>query len=808
MGTVAEERDTVQSMLKAGLHREPGEMDVAEAAAPGPTVKGYKVFTPAWTEQGTPEADASVAAEARSDLVGERPEATTSSQLWPGIRDALWTKVTTTTLELTGTSVSQWQQFIGYLKEAGASVPQMTQHACRMAAAFGDHRDGWFLVRGAACGVGFPYRKEPTDAYYEVENYVADNHEAAMTEEIEKEKAAGNIVLVPPDWWVQGVAALGMVAKLRLGKWKFRPVWDYSRPEEVGVNARIELDKDSFASVKDAFALLRPGLFMAKVDLTAAYRSLPVAAQYWGSHVFKWHGETLADTRAPFGNAAMPGIFSMYTRAIVRFMQSHGANIVGYLDDFLLVGGKEECKEMMLLLIDFVRFLGFDVNLAKCEGPTQLLEFLGIQLSTEGEACTAAVSEERIQTVVEAIRDIRAEDSEGRLRRSRLESLLGVLGFCGQVVYGLSLYTRYAHSLVAATRGSRFIKLTDKVVMDLKVMAMVLRLYNGRKVLLCRQKVKRDWFSTDASTGEGMGGTLDHRYFAVDWQWLLEQRQLPFYPFRKGVPESYTIGYLELFAVWWAVVLWGKHLAGLTVVVRIDNQGVIGQIQKWWGPAPYIPLLRELFLACVKWDIRLQPVYIKSKDNVWADLLSRNQLKEFLQEFARHKRITLQREDRDDWMLLPPLWHALDVDFGPFTLDACVAVDRSNAFCIHSWSKEDDAAVQRFDGHMAWGNLPFSNMLPIVENFLRCKRRQQHGTGCCFLVPCWEDNPAVMLIRELTEVFKVVRVWKAGSSLFTAPALKGGHRTFHGETRFAVMVVHVPRHPVDLSGWADPGGGP
>ncbi|KAK3261453.1 hypothetical protein CYMTET_29637 [Cymbomonas tetramitiformis] len=83
------------------------------------------------------------------------------------------------------------------------------------------------------------------------------------------------------------------------------------------------------------------------------------------------------------------------------------------------------------------------------------------------------------------------------------------------------------------------------------------------------------------------------------------------------------------------------------------------------------------------------------------------------------------RQDRDDWQLSPVLFAEMDEEFGPFTLDACVTWSRANAFCSRSWSTEDDARVQKFDGHNAWANLPFSVMYDILRNFLRCKRRQQ-----------------------------------------------------------------------------------
>ncbi|KAK3255952.1 mitochondrial thiamine pyrophosphate transporter, partial [Cymbomonas tetramitiformis] len=221
------------------------------------------------------------------------PAPVTASRLWPPLLRKLWQDTTTVSLAAAGTSVTQWQEFISELRDAGASVPNMTANACRMAAAFKTDPDKVFLVRGAACGVGFPFKSVPEDTFYTVENYVPAEHWEAMDKEIRKERAAGNVVMVKMEWSIQGISAVGVVAKERKGVIKFRPVWDYSRPEDVGVNSRIDLEKEKFSSIKDAYALLRPGLWMAKLDLTAAYRSVPVAAMYWIAHVFEWDEEVV-----------------------------------------------------------------------------------------------------------------------------------------------------------------------------------------------------------------------------------------------------------------------------------------------------------------------------------------------------------------------------------------------------------------------------------------------------------------------------------------------------------------------------------
>ncbi|KAK3263301.1 hypothetical protein CYMTET_27883, partial [Cymbomonas tetramitiformis] len=172
-------------------------------------------------------------------------------------------------------------------------------------------------------------------------------------------------------------------------------------------------------------------------------------------------------------------------------------------------------------------------------------------------------------------------------------------------------------------------------------------------------------------------------------------------------------------------------------------------------------LERVIFFTYAKHDIRLQPRYISTKNNLLADLLSRLDMPRFLVEHRAFLRATVWRQDRDDWMVCPVRWEELDQEFGPFTVDACVAESRANAYRYLSWSRVEDARVQKYDGHNTWGNLPFSIIAAIVKNFLKCKQRQQWGTTACFLVPVWAGNEAWELVKNLPGVFKVESLWAA-----------------------------------------------
>ncbi|KAK3261883.1 hypothetical protein CYMTET_29237, partial [Cymbomonas tetramitiformis] len=736
-----EEREDGVTMASGDREPEPAgeacEMQVEDAEPWWARLRRLLV-APVWDAAGAPlpAAPAAVPAPAVSPAgtgCGEHYPAVAESRSarWPALRAAIVEGAKTRGLSGTGTTEEERARFQQEVRDVGAQVPLMSERAHLLAEALKDWPDVAFLVRGAACGVGFPFAGEEPDEPYIVENYVGDEHAEAMTAELAKEMAAGRI-FDARDWLPRGVSALGMVERLRKGKLKYRPVWDYSRPSFVGVNDWIELQKDEFTTVKDAYALLRPGMYMVKVDLEEAYRSLPVASQYWAAQCFQWRGKRYMDTRSPFGNRALPGIFMRYTRAIVAWMQAQGVPCVGYLDDFFMVARTAaEAQEMMDLLIEFVTMLGFKVNRAKCEGPARRMEFLGVLLCTDGERCTASIDEERVQQVTDKLREMRAEAAKGPVRRRRLESLLGLLAFCAQVVWGLSLYTRQGFALVAATACRSRVTVNTGIMQDLKVVERVIRLYNGRKVVLHKEDVHEDAFATDASPRKGMGGHCRPDYFLVSWEDLAEMPQRDFYPFTSKAKSH--INYLELFAVWWALALWAHRLSGWTLVVRIDNQCALTQVDKFWGPVEYIPLLRKIFYLCAQHDIRLCPKYISSKDNLLADLLSRLKLEEFHMRWAMRKREVLWRQDRDDWQFSPVLFAEMDEEFGPFTLDACVASSRANAFCVRSWSAEDDARKQSFDG----------------------LNTQQMGTGGCFLVPVWEGDEAYELVSGMREVFRL-----------------------------------------------------
>ena len=106
-----------------------------------------------------------------------------------------------------------------------------------------------------------------------------------------------------------------------------------------------------------------------------------------------------------------------------------------------------------------------------------------------------------------------------------------------------------------------------------------------------------------------------------------------------------TIGYKELFAVWWACVQWSSDWAGLTIIVNVDNEGAKGMLNSGTCHShntAYMKLLRAVFWLSALRGFRLVATRITTDDNILADRLSRGVPNDpaYIAELANWRRST------------------------------------------------------------------------------------------------------------------------------------------------------------------------
>ena len=94
----------------------------------------------------------------------------------------------------------------------------------------------------------------------------------------------------------------------------------------------------SFDEAANAIVELGRGTLLAKLDIHAAYRIIPVHPDDRWLLGMEWSGKIYIDTVLPFGLRSAPKVFNAVADALEWIMRKQGiAHSLHYLDDFLFL---------------------------------------------------------------------------------------------------------------------------------------------------------------------------------------------------------------------------------------------------------------------------------------------------------------------------------------------------------------------------------------------------------------------------------------------------------------------------------------
>jgi hypothetical protein len=129
------------------------------------------------------------------------------------------------------------------------------------------------------------------------------------------------------------VSSIGAVPKPNLD---VRLIHDLSRPFG-GINA-FSLDNSvKYSTITDATELIKDGSFLAKIDLSSAYRSMPISPDSYNLTGLQWTfcGDSeptyMFDCRLPFGASKSCKIFTAISDAVTRFFARRGHLCINYM---------------------------------------------------------------------------------------------------------------------------------------------------------------------------------------------------------------------------------------------------------------------------------------------------------------------------------------------------------------------------------------------------------------------------------------------------------------------------------------------
>ena len=179
-------------------------------------------------------------------------------------------------------------------------------------------------------------------------------------------------------------------------------------------------------------AQLGPGALLAKVDIEAAYRLIPVHPQDHPLQAMRWDGQTYVDPMLPFGLRAAPKIFNAVADTLSWHLHREGIpHILHYLDDYIIIAPPNStlCQSYLAILDRECASLQVPIAAHKRDGPTTVITFLGIVIDTvKGELHLPTDKLKRLQAL------LREWGIRKACSRRELESLIGLLNHACKVV--------------------------------------------------------------------------------------------------------------------------------------------------------------------------------------------------------------------------------------------------------------------------------------------------------------------------------------------------------------------------------------
>lgn len=255
------------------------------------------------------------------------------------------------------------------------------------------------------------------------------------------------------------ISVLGAIPKPNSDK--IQLIHDCSRLEHSNVNSYATTQHFSYMTLDKAVSLIKPNVYLAKIDLKSAYRRVPIHPSNYTAAGLVWQfgGENqityMYDCKLPFGALKSPEIFQRLTQAITRIMTKRGFwTVIAYLDDFLIVGDSErEGKIVYNELIRLLNELVFQINQNKAVPPTQRLTFLGIEIDTVDRQLL--LPNTKLSKLRELLNISMAKRS---LTKRELQSLIGKLNFVARVVFGGRTFLRHMIDTVNSLRCPHHIR--------------------------------------------------------------------------------------------------------------------------------------------------------------------------------------------------------------------------------------------------------------------------------------------------------------------------------------------------------------
>ena len=492
-------------------------------------------------------------------------------------------------------------------------------------------------------------------------------------------------------------------------------------------------------SLKQALHMVRPGCFLASIDIKDAFYSVPVNVEHRKFLKFAWDGVFYQFCAMPNGYCDAMRVFTKLLKPVFSTLREEGHESVIYVDDSLLQGGTlQECIDNINATLEYLESLGFVIHPDKSIlYPTQIITFLGFIINTIDMTVTLTLEKKKkIKSLGLGL--LQSKNITIRM----LSSFIGNLTASFEAVPEGRLYYRHLEwckSLSLELNNRNFDAPCFLSVQGREEITWwVENVENSFAYIQDIPDVEKTIY-TDASKHLGGGwGASDEVHGEINGRWSMEEQEL-------------NINCLELKAIKLAlksfVPLYNqcRHIR-----VMSDNTTAIAYINKKGGT--HCMILNDLAVSiweyCLDKGIHISAAHIPGKHNVLADIASR--------EFR----------DAAEWKLCPEIFSRLVHKFGMPDIDLFASRLNHQLPTYVSWQPDPDSSYidafqMSWKGKFIYAFPPFSMIWPLLS-----KMRRDRVEKAIIVVPVWPTQSwYTSLLKMKVQDTTIIRISSSKLSL-------------------------------------------
>ena len=482
--------------------------------------------------------------------------------------------------------------------------------------------DGKFILHGFQKGFALGVKDNPSLAQCSIKKgSPSEVFLDKLKSEVHKGRIIGPFLHKPPGLQI---SPLHVIPKP--GSSKVRMIFNLYQPVGKSVNDNIlEARKPvKYCSVHEVgqhlLSFSYRKAWLAKVDLTDAYRMVPIRKRDWKYLGMAVNGRYFIDRMLPMGASSSCQLFQRISNSLKEMFYKYcpvEAQLFNYLDDFLFVAfSKENCEVALHVFEELCQELNLPLAEHKTIPPCTLITFLGLGINAQ--TLTLYIPHEKIKSSQEKLKKFLSKKKQ---RVREWQSLAGSLNYLAQVVSAgrTFLGSVYGSLSGSSQTGSGYRKISSEVRQDLMVWNSLLAQNPERpfKILDMTSSTLPPLY-TDASTSVGFGGMCGSKWFWGAWP----------------RDRHNNIAVLELYPIVLGVYLLFKTETDNCINIYTDNKALVPVLNKLYSKDVTLrKLLRPLVAFLMTRNLAIVAHHISGEKNVGPDLLSRGKLAVFKDKF-------------------------------------------------------------------------------------------------------------------------------------------------------------------------------